>query len=242
MRKVNGHASIIQTQSIDDLSEDRLKAMFIEARTRDYEALVSQLKKARPSSKRRFILGHLRRKFQEIAATDFFNSPLRSRVESLLAHTDDSLSASLRTKRPAQKDRLHARTWLTRPRPGIDRVASAWLIRRFIDADAKFVFDNNSNRYPGAIPFDMFTAAGFGHRGDDCTFETLCKEFDIRDPKVRAIAQIIHDADLEDEKFGRIEGVGLDRALIGWAQQGIEDQELLRRGIELIEGLYNALP
>jgi hypothetical protein len=87
----------------------------------------------------------------------------------------------------------------------------------------------------------MFQAEGFGHRGDDCTFETFRKEFAIRDPKIGAIAEIIHDADLADEKFGRTEGSGLDRVLIGWAQEGVSDDELLRRGMEMIEGLYQSL-
>jgi hypothetical protein len=86
----------------------------------------------------------------------------------------------------------------------------------------------------------MFQSGGFGHRGYDCTFETLCKEFRIRDTKVQAIAQIVHDADLEDEKFGRTEGVGLDRVLVGWAKHDISDDELRRRGMQLIEGLYSA--
>jgi len=83
----------------------------------------------------------------------------------------------------------------------------------------------------------MFQAGGFGHRGDDCTFETLRKEFAVRDRKVLAIAEIIHDADLDDGKFNRTEGAGLDRVVIGWAQHGVSDEELLRRGMELIEGL-----
>src|SRR5205823_8321276 len=136
---------------------------------------------------------------------------------------------------------FRGRIWITRPRPGIDRVSSAWLITRFIDSDAKFIFGSDSNKAPGAIPFDMFQPGGFGHRGDDCTFETLRKEFGIRDKKVAAIAEIIHDADLDDGKFGRTEGAGLDRVLIGWAQHGISDDELLRRGIELIDGLYQSL-
>ncbi len=90
-------------------------------------------------------------------------------------------------------------------------------------------------RYPEVIPFDTLQAGGFGHRGEDCKFETLCKEFNVRDHKVRAVAQIIHDADLEDEKFGRVEGIGLDRVLVGWAQQSVTDDELLGRGIDLID-------
>ncbi len=133
------------------------------------------------------------------------------------------------------------RTWITSPRPGIDRVSSAWLIRQFIDPNAKFVFDINPSVNPDAVPFDMFNEGGFGHRGENCTFETLVAEFGIRDPKVKAISQVIHDADLGDERFGRLEGVGLDRVLIGWAQQGLADEEILQRGMDLIEGLYRGI-
>ncbi|HEY3883932.1 MAG TPA: chromate resistance protein ChrB domain-containing protein, partial [Vicinamibacterales bacterium] len=134
------------------------------------------------------------------------------------------------------------RTWVTRPRPGIDRVSSAWLITRFIDLAAKFTFANDPKEVPGAVPFDMFQAGGFGHRGDDCTFETLRKAFRLSDKRVAIIAQIVHDADLEDDKFGRPEGTGLDRLLVGWAQRNISNAELLRRGMDMIDGLYHSLP
>jgi len=86
----------------------------------------------------------------------------------------------------------------------------------------------------------MFHENGFGHRGEDCTFETLQKEFRIRDRKVKVISEIIHDADLADDKFGRKEGYGIDEVLKGWARQGIPDEELLRRGMQLTEGLYHS--
>jgi hypothetical protein len=86
----------------------------------------------------------------------------------------------------------------------------------------------------------MFHEEGFGHRGDDCTFETLTKQFRVRDPKVAVIGQMIHDADLADDRFGRKEGYGVDQILKGWARQGTADDELLERGMELIEGLYHA--
>ena len=130
---------------------------------------------------------------------------------------------------------------MTRTRPGIDRVSSAWLIRRFIDPKARFVFGTDPNTRTEAIPFDMFCEQGFGHRGEDCTFETLQKEFSIKDTKIKRIAQIIHDADLGDEKFGRTEGEGLDKVLIGWAKQDVPDDELLQRGMDLIEGLYESI-
>jgi hypothetical protein len=130
--------------------------------------------------------------------------------------------------------------WVTRPRPGVDRCASAWLIRNFIDAKARFAFAPEDRVPSGAVPYDMFHEEGFGHRGDDCTFETLTKQFHVRDPRVGVIGQIIHDADLMDDRFGRKEGYGVDEILKGWARQGIPDQELLERGMQLIEGLYYA--
>ena len=242
IRKFKGQASVLRVQSVDDRPDDELRRNFVDARSKDYEQLQSELKKVLKSPKRPLsALGRIRKRFSDIAAIDFFNSPVRSRLEVLLARTEEievPMSKSQRIAQRAKKEYLN-RTWITRPRPGIDRVSSAWLIAHFIDKNAKFVFDDDPERHPKAVPFDMFHRGGFGHRGDECTFETLCKAFQIRDAKVHAIAQIIHDADLEDEKFGRSEGTGLDRVLVGWAKQNVSDDELLRRGMQLIEGLYN---
>jgi hypothetical protein len=152
-------------------------------------------------------------------------------------------AGSLRTK--GSTVRVNAkeyknRIWVTRPRPGVDRCASAWLIRRAIDSKARFTFSPEDRVPAGAVPFDMFHEEGFGHRGDDCTFETLEKQFRVRDARVTVIGQIIHDADLLDERFGRKEGYGVDEILKGWARQGIPDDKLLERGMELVEGLYHA--
>lgn len=239
IRKYKGQASVAKVDEIDDQPSTQLRQMFVEARSRDYEQLVRELRKK--SSKRTSAeLSRLRRRFQQIVAIDFFNSPMRSRVESLLNSADGLVPTAPAGVAKLRKEYIN-RTWLTRPRPGIDRVSSAWLIRKFIDANARFVFADDARKFPGAVPFDMFHAEGFGHRGDDCTFETLRKEFGVRDPKVAMIAQIIHDTDLEDEKYGRSEGLGLDRVLIGWAHEGTADEELLRRGMEMIEGLYQSL-
>jgi hypothetical protein len=97
-----------------------------------------------------------------------------------------------------------------------------------------------SKKPADAVPFDMYEG-GFGHRDEDCTFETLLKAFRIRDEKAAAMAQIVHDADLFDEKFGRREGFGIDEVMKGWAQQGLSDHALLDRGIQLAEGLYQSL-
>jgi hypothetical protein len=240
IRSYKGKASVVQVQAFDDLPDARLGQLFLEASSRHYERLLRELKKVaslphaqRPARQ----LSRLRSEFQEIVANDFFANPLRTRVEAALARAD--VAETVSPKRKAKAAEYRNRVWITRPRPGIDRVSSAWLIERFIDPKARFVFDNDPSAHPAAVPFDMFSTQGFGHREQDCTFETLCKEFAIRDSKVRRIAQIIHDADLGDEKFGREEGVGLDQVLNGWAKQDVPDHELLRRGMELIEGLYN---
>jgi len=243
IRKCRGQASVLHVQSFDDCPDGELRRRFVDARSKDYEQLQSELKKLLKSRVRPAgALGRIRKRFAEVAGIDFFDSPFRSRVEALLTRAEKIENPASESQPRAQRVRKEYlnRTWITRPRPGIDRVSSAWLITRFIDKHARFVFESDPARHPNAVPFDMFQGGGFGHRGEDCTFETLCKEFRIRDSKVEVIAQVVHDADLEDEKFGRIEGAGLDRVLVGWAKQDVGDDELLRRGMQLIEGLYSA--
>ena len=241
IRTYRGGASVVKASVFDDLPGHQLKKLFVDARTHDYQALERESRAllARPTHTTSALV-RLRRRLQEIGAMDYFDNPLRKKVETMLNQAGDGKPD--RSKRGSEKAKRHRnRLWMTRPRPGIDRVSSAWLIRRFIDPKAKFTFADDPAARPGAIAFDMFGESGFGHRGEDCTFETLCKEFGIRESKVKQIAQIIHDADLHDEKFGRAEGAGLDATLKGWAAQGVPDQELLGRGMELIEGLYHGL-
>jgi hypothetical protein len=126
---------------------------------------------------------------------------------------------------------------LTRPRPEIDRVGSAWLIRKFIDSDGKFMFASKISANQRAISFDMLDAE-FSHHGEDCTFETLTKRFGIQEKVVHKIGEMIHDADLDDEKFQRNECIGIDRVLKGWAREGMPDREILRRGFQCFDGLY----
>jgi len=243
IRTYKGQASVVQVQGFDDLPPERLKQLFVEARSQDYQKLLHEVKKllALPPSRRPGgRLNRIRRRFVELQDIDFFGNALRARLENLLAK-DESQIAKSGHKNKKKSGEFVNRLWMTRPRPGIDRVSSAWLIRRFIDPKSRFVYGTEPSAHPEAIPFDMFCPHGFGHRGEDCTFETLCKEFSIRDGRVKRIAQIIHDADLGDEKFGRAEGQGLDKVLNGWAKQDLPDDELLQRGMDLIEGLYEAL-
>jgi hypothetical protein len=245
IRKYGGEASVVRVQSIDNISSPQLMARFGEARAKDYRELMREIRQftAMPQQEQGIgRLSRLRSRFQEIVEVDFFGSPLQRRVAELLASADARRAA--KPKQEAVKiDRKSYRNkmWVTRPKPGVDRSASAWLIRRFIDPKARFAFAHEDQVPDEAVPYDMFHGDGFGHRGEDCTFETLQKDFRIRDAKVHAIAEIIHDADLHDGKFGRKEGYGVDEILKGWARKGLSDDQLLERGMELIEGLYYAV-
>lgn len=246
IRNYRGEASVVQVQSIDNLSTRQLVGRFAEARARDYQALIRELHKlaSMPPAKRSPArLSRLRQRFQEIVAIDFFQSPLRGRAEELLesAQAAGPAATAAGGSEKASRRNFRGKLWVTRPRPGIDRATSAWLIRRFIDARARFAFASEDRVPRGAVPFDMYHG-GFGHRGDACTFETLQKQFRLRDRRVSVLAQMVHDADLGDEKFGRKEGFGIDEALKGWARMGVPDREILARGMELTEGLYHSLP
>src|SRR5713226_6298410 len=244
IRKCGGDASIVHVRSIDNISTPQLIGRFAEARGREYQELIRELQSFSSISVQKRAVGflsRLRSRFQEIVEVDFFNSPLQKRVGELLARVDEKRVATRLPETPRVKPQDYKnKAWVTRPRPGVDRSASAWLIRRFIDPKARFAFAPEERVPREAVAFDMFHG-GFGHRGDNCTFETLQKEFRIRDRRVKVISEVIHDADLSDGKFGRKEGYGIDEVLKGWARQGISDQDLLDRGMQLIEGLYHSL-
>jgi hypothetical protein len=240
IRKHKGEASVLQVAAIDNLPSADLVRMFNDMRNEEYKTLAKELQrlakaKVPPSA----AITRMRRRFQEITDRDFFHAPARRRVEQLFLAMDVTGASETVQGGRRRKDYV-GKTWLTRLRPGIDRVSSAWLIRRFIDPSATFAFAQAPESVPNAIPFDMFGGKGFSHQGDNCTFETLVKEFAISDERVNRIAQAVHDADLADEKFGCNEALGLDQVLSGWANQGISDDELLRRGMEMIEGMYHA--
>jgi hypothetical protein len=243
IRGFKGEASVLQVQAIDDLPSDLLKDQFREERKPDYMALIREVQQLKPSAQGFSTqLGRLKRRFGEIAEIDFFECPLRAKAGEVLYKAEHPATRQERGRKGrVSKTEYQNRVWITRPRPGIDRVSSAWFIQRFIDSKATFLFGSDPKHHPEALPFDMYQAGGFGHEGEDCTFETLCARFGTADKKVRLIGQAIHDADLDDEKFGRTEGIIINLILKGWAKQGIPDDELLRRGMDLIEGLYHSI-
>src|SRR3712207_6031478 len=136
---------------------------------------------------------------------------------------------------PAQ---YQGRRWVTRKNPHIDRLATAWLVRRFIDKRARFLFVEDGARVEGGVHYDMADAE-FTHRGEDCTFETVVKEFGLAgDAALREIAEIVHDIDLKDGKFNRLEASGINLAVRGLAAVVADDRKLVRQAAEVFDGLY----
>ncbi|HZR05430.1 MAG TPA: chromate resistance protein ChrB domain-containing protein [Candidatus Udaeobacter sp.] len=243
IRDVGGDATLVRVQEIEGLSNEKLISLFNQARDEEYAAinralhhLLARAKKTGPETKTTE-LERLKRQFRTIRETDFFQSSKGHDVQMLLRRAEGppkKILPRLEAKKYAGK------TWLTRPRPEIDRVGSAWLIRKFIDPRAKFLFGRTVPSNSKIIPFDMVDAE-LSHHDDCCTFETLIRRFGIEDKAVRKIAEMIHDADLEDEKFQRWECIGIDRVLKGWAGQGLPDEQILQRGFECFDGLYSFL-
>jgi hypothetical protein len=241
-----GDATLARVAHLDNLPYAAVVSLFNEARSKDYDELAEPLlalmkdSKARKANPKGFVhqLQKLERRFQELQAIDYFRC---SRGEDLqrLFQKAEALEAPVKTpvSQRLQAGDYQGKTWLTRPRPEIDRVGSAWLIRKFIDPQAKFVFDDAPAAQPEAIPYDMLDVE-FSHHGDRCTFETLLDRFGIRDRAVHRLAEFIHDADLEDDKFHRLEGFGVERIFKGWAKQGLSDADILSKGFECFDGLY----
>ena len=244
---VGGDATLARVARLENMPYAAVVALFNDARSKDFNELLEPLleltksRKARQANPDAFVnqLQKLKGRFQEIQAIDYFHC---SRAEDLQRLFQKAETLESPRKRAAGRKRLLAadykgKLWVTRPRPEIDRVGSAWLIRKFIDPEARFVFADKPAAQPQAIPYDILDVE-FSHHGESCTFETLLDRFGIRDRAVLRIAELVHDADLEDDKFHRVEGVGVECVFKGWAKQGLTDQEILAKGFECFDGLY----
>ena len=174
-----------------------------------------------------------------LPSLDFFDCPRAHDVAMLIERATALPEKKQKGKMiPVLSTRRYVgKSWLTRPQPAIDRVGSAWLIRNFIDPKASFVFAKDPAVFPNAIPYDM-TGVEFIHHGDDCTFETLLKRFDLKDKTLKKLGEMIHDADLEDGKFQTVEAFGLDRVFKGWAKLGLTDDGIFAAGFGCFDALH----
>lgn len=246
VRDNGGEATLARVSAIEGLANDDLIRLFNEARAEDYAALAKPLNDLIAAHRKKAgedfaeALEKLRRQFEEIRAIDYFACPAAHDLELLFQRAMRLGEPRAKSGAVLAVQDYRRRTWLTRPRPEIDRVGSAWLIHKFIDPRATFVFASQPAAYPAAIPYDMMDVE-FTHQGDGCTFETLLKRFAITDAPARRIGEMIHDADLEDGKFQRPECIGLDLLFKGWARLGHSDAEILEKGFACFDALYAAL-
>lgn len=233
VREQGGEVSLLRVAEIDGMSEADVKELFQAARTADYEEILAKLATDEDPTR-------LTSRFEAVRRIDFFNCEAGIRVAEKLDALASRRSGKA-TTRSLKAAHYQGRTWLTRPRPEVDRVGSAWLIARFIDKTPRFVFGTQPDLFPGALPYDI-VGVEFGHHGDACTFETLAERFTLRnDPGVASLAAIIHDADLHDGKFGRQEGFGLLTMFRGWAAMDWPDERILEQGFACFDGLYRSL-
>jgi hypothetical protein len=258
-RAAGGDASVFAADNVDAWSDDALVEEFRRARQALYEELcqdVEQALKRTPSARRpkgtrapavRRLLEIFRERLVAAERIDFFGSAGRDRVLTVLRQLEDRIDGTSRQTAPSgqgdQSGRLasfQGRVWITRPRPGVDRMASAWLIRLFIDRQARFGFAADRESVPDhGVPFDMF-GVEFSHQGDGCTFETLCAVFGITGPALSRIAAIVHDLDLKDGRFGAPEGSTVGAMIEGLQLAYQNDEALLEQGMTLFDSLYRS--
>jgi hypothetical protein len=248
-----GEARIFAANSVDAWSDDALIEQFRRSRQQAYEELAREaeavlrrvaLRGRRPKGvPPRRATQRLRERLAAVERIDFFASAGRDRVVSLLSAIEEHARTSRRTGDAPESgapSSYTGRLWVTRPRPGVDRMASAWLIRGFIDREARFDFVADRAAAPrDAVPFDMF-GVEFTHRGDLCTFEVLCDIFGLRDPALVRIAGIVHDLDLKDDRFKPPEAPTVAMIIDGLRRAHEHDNVLLTEGMTLFEALYRA--
>jgi hypothetical protein len=256
IQRAGGEATLLQVERVENLAPDELVRLFQTARERDYQAvteayrrllrrLESRTGRAAGAERAADEAARLARELQRVTAIDFFGAPTRAEAERLRDTFAQRLAP--RAAPPGRMDQagldlagLRARRWVTRPRPHIDRIASAWLIRRFVDSEAEFLFAPPESFPADAIPFDA-VGAELGHQGEDCTFETILRRAGLDDPQLGELAEIVHEADLRDGKFARAEAAGIDLVVRGLLAALPDDQAVLTHGLTLFDGVYRTL-
>ena len=252
--EAGGESLVAEANLIEGLTDRELRTLFDGARDEDYtriageaRELAGKLADEPPDSALAEIASQavrLRKQLDQVVAIDFFGAEGRAGAQGLLAGIETAIQGKGETvsdaaDKAAPSGPLDKRTWVTREGVQIDRIASAWLIRRFIDPQARFKFVAARGYTPeaGELRFDMFEGE-YTHEGDRCTFEVLLLRAGIDDAALRAIAEIIHDIDLKDDKYGREETAGIRNLIAGIATTQREDAQRIARGSAVLDDLY----
>ena len=241
-----GDAWILQGGLRAGMTDEEAREAFRRVRAEEFAALTEQarglLDRARGAEPDRDALTaewrKLGRRVEAAARLDFFDAPGREELEVLMETIDRTLNPQ--TPVPSSGEALRGRTWMTRRGVKVDRISSAWLIRRFIDPAATFVFaDPNGGPAPSdVVRFDMFEGE-FTHDGDLCTFEVLLRaSARADDPGLQAISQVVHDLDLKDDRYQRPETSGVAALIQGIIARHTDDERRLAEGATLLDALY----
>ena len=265
IESAGGEATVFQAASVEGATDEDIIAAFRKARDEEFAAITAELDgltgairgqmRGKHLSAGRLAaheteIDKLHAELERITAIDFFNARGREpafaayeRCQKAVASRVPATKASRSVAKPGMLDlaKYQGRRWMTRRNLHIDRLASAWLIRQFIDKRPRFYFVAEDETVDGAIPFDMF-GAEFTHHGEDCTFETLLKQFGLTNVKgLREIGEIVHDIDLKDDKFHRLEAAGLNSIINGLSETLRDDRKLLQQMSAIFDGLYSHL-
>jgi len=259
-----GEASVFRAGTVEGKNTEEIKEMFRRTRDQEYTRLAAELESLAATVRARNRGGHrlprrmgaasteldrLHQELERVRAVDYFRArgyaaadaayeKCRRVVHGSSEHTGRGAAQRARDRAAAIPGRYQNKVWVTRREAHIDRLACAWLIRRFIDRRARFRFVSADDPIRQGIPFDTF-GAELGHHGEDCTFETMLKKFGlVQDPALRALAEIVHDMDLKDSKFNRREPAGLNAVVHGLARVFPDDQQRVRRAFPVFESLY----
>ncbi len=251
IQQAEGEALVMRVPQFEGLDDGQIMALFNQARAEEYEEILEQLidlerqietaELEDPVPDFQSTLHKLQKQQNEVARIDYFQCPQGTavtaqlnRIKQQLAPNDTGIT-QIATAVIAQ---YQDKQWVTRPHPHVDRLACAWLIRRYLDPEA--VIRYAAEPEPNEVAFDM-DGAEFSHLGNLCTFEVMLQTFKLDDPALHLLAEIVHEIDLRDGRYQRPETAGIDATLRGWLLAGVPDSELERRGIALFEGLYAAL-
>jgi hypothetical protein len=250
-----GDATLFAGHPLGKRASESLVSEFRAARARDFAALhrdaeaLNNRPRTPGDARRNRLVRQLAERLTHLESIDFFGADRRAEaaaaVQALQRRTSGGKMIAASTPPQLKAQAFSGRVWVTRPRPGVDRMSCAWLIRRFIDAKARFIFspdaDTAARDHPRAVPFDMY-GVEFGHHGSDCTFETLMRRFGLRAPGLEPIARIVHTVDLKDDRFVVPEASAIHKIVEGLRARYQDDAVLLAHGIEVIEALYAGTP
>lgn len=266
IESAGGEASVFRADSVEGTTDEEIIAAFLKARDEEFAAVAAQFDgltgAIREQSRGKHLSGgrlsaheseidKLHAELERIAANDFFTAAQRAAAFSAYERCQKAIraaqgpteKAALSQKKGGTLDvsNYQGQRWVTRRNLHIDRLASAWLIKQFIDKSPRFYFVADGETVEGAIPFDMF-GAEFTHHGEDCTFESMLKQFGLTESRgLRELGEIVHDIDLKDDKFHRLEAAGLNAIIDGLSKVLRDDRKLLQQTTIVFDGLYALL-